>query len=303
MTLHVRSAAVAATAATLLLGLAGQAGAAENPVAPARQAADNPVAPAARAAAHQAATAPATLDTLSRFFARDGAVARSAAAPRVAAGTVAVRSLSAEFVAGKQGAPLSRLDFLATTATASDGQKASLWLAPTPGPAPQEGGKSGEGGWKVVNIATGDDETRYAADGARKLPGGTVFREPQTDAWFVHDGARVLPLDDDAVRAVGARGATVAAYRARVHRAYADKLPGSAYAKQGKAGGYGAGPAAPAPAAPAADPATAPASADLATAGNDSTPVAAPAAVGAAALLAAAGLTVVRLRRRPGTPG
>ncbi|MGW7418248.1 hypothetical protein, partial [Streptomyces sp. NPDC054863] len=231
MTRHVGSAAVAGVAATLVLGLAGQAGAAENPVAPAQ-----------KAAAHKAATAPATLDTLSRFFARDGAVARSAAAPRVQEATVPVHTLSAEFVAGKKGAPVSRLDFLAATALSSDGQKASLWMAP----APQEG--TGKTAWKVVNIATGDDETRYAADGARKLPGGTVFREPQTDAWYVHDGARVLPLDDDATRAVGAEGATLAAYQNRVHQAYGDKLPGSAYAKQGKAGGYGAPPPAPPPA-------------------------------------------------------
>jgi hypothetical protein len=57
----------------------------------------------------------------------------------------------------------------------------------------------------VVNIAGGDDETRYATEGARKLPGGTVFREPRMDARDVREGGRVLPLDQEAVRAVGAR--------------------------------------------------------------------------------------------------
>lgn len=84
-------------------------------------------------------------------------------------------------------------------------------------------GKAGR--WQVVNIATGDDEARYTAAGARKLPGGTVFREPQIDAWYVQKGNRVLPLDRDAVGAVGADGTTLAAYRTRVRAAYADKLP------------------------------------------------------------------------------
>lgn len=110
---------------------------------------------------------------------------------------------------------------------ASDGQQAALWTAKT------------EAGWQVVNIATGDDEFRYAQLGAAKLPGGTVFREPQIDAWYVAQGARVLPLDEDATRAVGAQGTSLAAYRARVIKAYGDKLPGSAYAKGGKAGGFG----------------------------------------------------------------
>ncbi|WP_229923189.1 hypothetical protein [Streptomyces candidus] len=262
------AAAVAVVTTTLVLGLAGQAGADENPSA--RSLKD------AAAQAHRAAVAPATLDTLSRFFARDGAVTRDAAAPRVQPTTVPVHTLSPEFVAGTQGAEVARLEFFAGAAVSSDGRKASLWMAPH------------EGTWKVVNIATGDDETRYAAEGARRLPGGTVFREPQIDAWYVHDASRVLPLDADAVRAVGTRGATLAAYRARVHRAYADKLPGTAYAKQGKAGGYAGAGAAGSAARPAHETAAV----------SDSTPTATLAAGGALALLAAAGLAVARLRGR-----
>lgn len=108
-----------------------------------------------------------------------------------------------------------------------------------------------------MNIATGDDEARYAARGARALPGGTVFREPQIDAWYVHDDSRVLPLDQDARTAVGAKGTTLDAYRTRVKEAYGDKLPGSGYARSGQAGGYGPQ-AAPGPEA-ATGPAPAPA--------------------------------------------
>ncbi|MFD4633443.1 hypothetical protein ACFVYR_34200 [Streptomyces sp. NPDC058284] len=217
---HLGRAALAGTAATLLLGL----------VAPAASADSGPAAPSAasRAAAHRAAEAPKTLDTLSRFFAREGAVTKAAADPRVEGKAVPVYYLSADFVAGKKGAPVARLQFLASKAVSSDGQEASLWTV--------EQGDS----WRVVNIATGDDETHYARVGAQKVPGGTVFHEPQINAWYVQDEAhaRVLPLDKDAVRAVGAEGTSVAAYRKRVQKAYGDKLPGSAYEKSGKAGGY-----------------------------------------------------------------
>ncbi|KUL53656.1 hypothetical protein [Streptomyces sp. NRRL S-1521] len=219
---HLGRAALAGSAATLLLGL----------VAPAAVADSGPAAPSAasRAAAHRAAEAPGTLDTLSRFFAREGAVSRAAADPRVEGKAVPVYYLSPAFVAGEKGAPVARLEFLASKAVSSDGQEASLWTV--------ERGRS----WQVVNIATGDDETHYARVGARKLPGGTVFHEPQINAWYVQGDvrghARVLPLDKDARRAVGADGASLAAYRERVHEAYGDKLPGSAYEKSGKAGGY-----------------------------------------------------------------
>ncbi|MCM2414784.1 hypothetical protein [Streptomyces sp. RKAG290] len=280
-----RSAAAALAAAGVL------AGAALLTVAPQAAAATGPSAtPAALAAAHEVATDAATLDTLSRFFAREGAVARSAAAPRIQGAAVPVRTLSADFVAGEPGASVASLDYLASTAVSSDGQKASLWILPEPGQ---------DGRWQVVNIATGDDETRYAAAGARKLPGGTVFREPQIDAWYVTKGGRVLPLDRDAAGAVGADGTTLSAYRTRVRAAYADKLPGSAYARSGRAGGYG--PSGGAAAAERPGPAggrSGPAIAADATADTALTATSGAAAAGALAVLALCGATALRNRRR-----
>lgn len=265
------------------------AGAALLTVAPRAAAATGPSAtPASLAAAHEAATDATTLDTLSRFFAREEAVTRAAAAPRIKGAAVPVRTLSADFVAGEPGAPVAALDYLASTAVSSDGQKASLWTLPEPGK---------DGSWQVVNIATGDDETRYAAAGARKLPGGIVFREPQIDAWYVQKGSRVLPLDQDAVRAVGADGTTLAAYRTRVRAAYADKLPGSAYARSGRAGGYGPSgeKAAAARSGPAIAADTGPSTALTATSGA--------AAAGAVAVLALCGVTALRNRGRRRTEG
>ncbi|MFC9035024.1 hypothetical protein [Streptomyces arboris] len=285
-----RLAVTTALAATALLAAAPLATADEGPAAPPKLTA------ATLEAAHEAASAPATLDTLSRFFAREGAVARTAAAPRIETKTVPVRTLSAAFVAGKPGAAPSTLDYLAATAVSSDGQKASLWTVP---------GAGGSGEWQVVNIATGDDEARYTAQGARKLPGGTVFREPQIDAWYVHDASRVLPLDEDATAAVGAKGTTLNAYRARVKEAYGDKLPGSGYAKSGKAGGYGPGAAAgteaQAPAAGGPAPAPGPVLADAAGTGTPDTAlttVSTMAGAGALLALALGAATAVRHRIR-----
>ncbi|MFD7115272.1 hypothetical protein ACFWAF_34380 [Streptomyces microflavus] len=283
-----RLAVATALTATALFTAASPALADEGPAAPPKLTA------ATLEAAHEAASAPATLDTLSRFFAREGAVARTAAAPRIEAKTVPVRTLSAEFVAGRAGAAPSTLDYLAATAVSSDGQKASLWTVP---------GASGSGKWQVVNIATGDDEARYTARGARALLGGTVFREPQIDAWYVHDASRVLPLDEDATAAVGAKGTSLNAYRARVKEAYGDKLPGSGYAKSGKAGGYDPGVAGTgqAPSAEGSAPAPGPVLADAAGTGTPDTAlttVSTMAGAGALLALALGGATAVRHRFR-----
>lgn len=230
-------------------------------------------------AAQEAVTDPGTLDTLARFFARDGQVSR-AAAPEIEGRAVPVHTLTAEFVSGKRGAPVAELEYLASKAVSADGQKASVWTAKT------------RGTWQVVNIATGDDEIRYAARGERKAPGGTVFHEPQIDAWYVQRGDRVLPLDGDARDAVGERGTSLGAYQRRVHDAYGGKLPGSGYDRDGRAGGYA--PRSQPHSAP--DPSPAPVTEDSAA-----FPVNAVSAVGAGAValgVAAAGVLGIRRLRR-----
>ncbi|MFC6064552.1 hypothetical protein [Streptomyces ochraceiscleroticus] len=274
---HTR-ATVTAALATALAGLAPQAALAADTPAP-------PKAPAAAsvAAAHDAASAPGTLKTLARFFARDGKVSVKAAAPRIEGATVPVYVLAPDFVRGRSGTPVAKLDFLASRAVSADGQEASVWTVRT----------AGADTWRVVNIATGADETAYAA--RAKAEGGALFREPQIDAWYVQRGDRVLPLDADAKRAVGASGTTVAAYQKRVHAAYGDKLPGSAYDRRGEAGGYGERAASgPAVRKDASEPVAAAAAAD------DSGPlVAVLTALGTLAALALGGTVMGRkLRRR-----
>ncbi|MFD5698939.1 hypothetical protein [Streptomyces lasiicapitis] len=277
-------AVLAGSAAALFLGVA----------APHATADSGPAAPpapsdASRGAAHDAAEAPKTLDTLSRFFAREGAVTKAAAEPRVAGDkAVPVYYLSPDFVAGKKDAPIARMQFLASKAVSSDGQEASLW-------AVRQGGS-----WQIVNIATGDDETHYARVGADKAPGGTVFLEPQINGWYVTKGTRVLPLDKDARRAVGAEGTSVAAYQKRVHKAYGDKLPGSAYGKSGKAGGFTEEPSGRAGGAAEASGAKSDARPESASASSEGAVTVASTVAGAGALVALglSGVALVRRRSR-----
>lgn len=234
------------TAAAVLLS----AGIAVTAAVPARAAAgaDAPVvavpgasAPGAAdlAAARAAVDAPAVLDRVGHFFARHGAPPNqaigltaaqeqrtaAAEAPRLSGATVPVFTIDAAFVRGTAGAPVATADFLASTVVAADGQAASVWTVRQ------------DGAWRVVNIASGGDEAAYAAK-AGSGGGGQAFREPQINAWYVLRGGRVLPLDDEARRSVGAAGVTLAAYQRLVHQRYADKLPGSAYDRSGEGGGF-----------------------------------------------------------------
>ncbi|MEV5507439.1 hypothetical protein [Streptomyces orinoci] len=217
-----KNASRAAAASALTAALLGVA-----PMAHAADAIPAPPKPTGLSAAHDAASAPSTINDLADFFAHTAeqngqAGAAAPGKPHIEGASVPVYTLSPDFVAGKKDVPVAGLDFVATKAVSGDGQAASVWTAST-------GGK-----WEVVNIASGDDETRYAAAGN----GGTVFHEPQVNAWYVLRGDHVQPLNKDAEKAIGAKGITVKAYQERVHKAYADKLPGSDYAKKGKAGGY-----------------------------------------------------------------
>jgi hypothetical protein len=146
-------------------------------------------------------------------------------APRLAGDTVPVYTLDAGFVAGTPGAPVAKAAFTASKVVAADGQTASVWTV-----------RQGDA-WRVVNITSGGDESDYAAKAADS-GGGTAFREPQVNAWYVLRDGRVLPLDEEAKRSVGAGGLSLAAYQQLVHQRYGDKLPGSAYDRAGEGGGY-----------------------------------------------------------------
>ncbi|MBD0691645.1 hypothetical protein [Streptomyces sp. CBMA123] len=272
-----RAAVTALFAAGLALALAPAAqadGSAQAAGSPA------PVPAADLARARSAVQDPSVLDKVGHFFARKGvpptqqltigaaeeAKAADDAAPRLAGDTVPVYTLDAGFVAGTPGAPVAKAEFTASRVVAADGQTASVWTV-----------RQGDA-WRVVNIASGGDESDYAAKAADS-GGGTAFREPQVNAWYVLRDGRVLPLDDEARRSVGAGGVSLAGYQKLVHQRYGDKLPGSAYDREGKGGGY-----------------PLEAAADTAAGGDSAVPaVTAAAALGATAL---AGAGAVLRRRR-----
>ncbi|MFE3879393.1 hypothetical protein ACFXPX_33955 [Kitasatospora sp. NPDC059146] len=284
-----RAAVTVLLAAGLALALA-PAAQADAPGAPAAGApapgAPVPVPAADLAGARSAVQDPAVLDKVGHFFARKGvpptrqltigaaeeAKAASDAAPRLAGDTVPVYTLDAGFVSGTPGAPVAKAEFTASKVVAADGQSASVWTV-----------RQGDS-WRVVNIASGGDESDYAAKAAGS-GGGTAFREPQVNAWYVLRDGRVLPLDDEARRSVGAGGVSLAGYQQLVHQRYGDKLPGSAYDREGKGGGYEVNGAGAAEAAPAG-----------ADGGSALPAVTAAAALGATALVGAGAV----LRRRRG---
>lgn len=185
-----------------------------------------------------------------------------------------VYSLNPEFVtaAPADRTPVATMEYAATEAVDARGDSASVWTARV------------SGKWQVVNIATGSDETDYAALAGA---GEVVFREPQLNAWYRVAGGRVVPLNEEARDSVGAAGAALARYQRLVHKRYADKMPGSGYDKRGAAGGYDTGAGLPRA---------------TAETGADAGPDAAPAAAGAGALAAAglAGGLLLRRRRRNG---
>jgi hypothetical protein len=90
------------------------------------------------------------------------------------------------------------------------------------------------GAWQPVNIASGDTEAKMAA-AAR---GAKVLTEPQIGAWYAVTGNQIRALDADASKAIGSKPISLTAYRQQVASRYADKQAGSAYAKNGTAGGY-----------------------------------------------------------------
>ncbi|WP_370968503.1 hypothetical protein [Amycolatopsis sp. cg9] len=200
-----------------VLALAVLTGAALLMTAPVSGAAQSAGISSADAVAARAAAADLQ-DTLVRFFAQ-APDARGPVTVRIAPDAYPVYELSPDFVVGKPGAAPGDFAYFAVPARASDGRTATLWSV-----------RGDDGAWQVGNIASGDVEGTYA----RQLPAGAqLLHEPQVDAWYAVRDGHLTPL-------AGGTAVTVADYQRTVGARYADKLPGSAYARDGEAGGYDA---------------------------------------------------------------
>lgn len=171
------------------------------------------------AAAQAAASAPQVRAELNRFFAQ----ADRAGSVTVESRSIPVYELSADFVAGVDGASAGEFAYFAIPAHSSDGQAATLWSVPAK-----------DRGWQVGNIASGSREAELFA----QLPSGAaLLHEPQLDAWYAVRGGYVALMDAGASGRVAGEVVSVAAYQRDVAGRYADKLPGTAYAREGLAGG------------------------------------------------------------------
>lgn len=244
-------------------------------------AAPNPAGPSAgdTAAAQKVASQADTQMMLAKFFVNldrhdagrlttkspDGAAAMRAKAPRVTTSAHAVYSLNPDFVRGDSGAPVATFAYMVFGARSATGQDASVRLVKSPQ------------GWQVMNIGAGADEATYPAEAGP----GTIFIEPQLNAWYRLSGDTVTGLSSTAKTSVGAQGVSLAAYQKLVHGRYVDKLPGSKYVRDGRLGGYAPAP----PAKPAGE-----------SGGGVSSPALAAMGTGGA-LVAVAGAIMIRRRR------
>jgi hypothetical protein len=203
----------AVLAGAAMLATAGAAGAANGP-------AGTPTA-ADTAAIGQLTSGPATLGRLAatKFPGARAAAAQQSADPRT---QVPVYEPTAAFVAGKSDVPAA-LAYVAVPARTGDGTAATVW-------AERQGAA-----WTVVNVASGDYERQYAQAAA----GGYLLHEPQVNAWYAVHGDAVTVLDGSVTGLTAGTKLSLADYRAALHGRYADKLPGSAYDRDGAGGGYG----------------------------------------------------------------
>jgi hypothetical protein len=149
--------------------------------------------------------------------------AKSAAGSKLAVmqDTIPVYALSADFVRTGAG-DVGSLWYVATPA-AQGSTKLTVFTAPDQA-----------GTWHPVNVATGNTEATMAA-AAR---GSKLLTEPQIGAWYAVTGSTLRALNPEATKAIGSTPISLTAYRQQVTTRYADKQAGSAYAKNGTAGGY-----------------------------------------------------------------
>lgn len=90
------------------------------------------------------------------------------------------------------------------------------------------------GGWKPVNVASGDTEKRMST----LAKGSRLLFEPQIGAWYALSDHQVRALNHSAMESIGKTPITLTNYQQKVAAKYRDKLPGSPYDHSGTAGGF-----------------------------------------------------------------
>lgn len=214
--------AAAVAAVVLPLVAAATAAAAPNPATPSPAVVGAADLTAARRAA-ESTSALTLIGTAAHHVPTRAGSAPAAVGPaRFDAGEVPVYALDPTFVTSGSG-PVATLWYIATTVHQA-GTTLTVFTTKE------------HGSWQAVNVATGDTESRLAAQAGTAI----LFTEPQLGAWYALAGDRIRPLNAEARRAAGAASISVTTYQREVSARYAGRQRGSAYDKQGLAGGFGA---------------------------------------------------------------
>ncbi|MEU5692019.1 hypothetical protein [Actinosynnema sp. NPDC020468] len=175
-----------------------------------------PPSPADFAAALDAANQPAAISFAKTNFRQvHGAEPATVA---VADHGVAAYVLNPAFVRGDAGAPAGVFQYIAVTATADDGNRATLRANP-------EGG----GHWSVGSVFSGDDEETLSK---RLRPDSVLLNEPQINGWYELTPTGVVLLQASLPQSEVGGFLPLAEYQKQVKSRYGDKLPGSDYEKE-----------------------------------------------------------------------
>ncbi|RKT55170.1 hypothetical protein [Saccharothrix australiensis] len=182
------------------------------PSASAREAV-SPPSPEDYAAALDAARAPAAISVAKTNFRQVHGV--EASEVRIADRGVAAYVLNPDFVRGAPDAPAGVLQYIAVTATADSGARATLRAGP------EEGGR-----WTVGSASSGDDEEALSK---RIGPDSVLLNEPQINGWYELTPTGVVLLQASLPQSPVGAFVPLAEYQRQVRARYGDKLPGSDY--------------------------------------------------------------------------
>ncbi|GAA1349891.1 hypothetical protein [Saccharothrix algeriensis] len=170
-----------------------------------------PPSPADFAAALDAARAPAAISFAKTNFRQVHGIEPSAVA--VADRGVAAYVLNPDFVRGVAGAPAGVLQYIAVTATADSGARATL-----------RADRQGAGGWQVGSVFSGDDEETLSK---RLRPDSVLLNEPQINGWYELTATGVVLLRASLPQTPVGEFVPLARYQEQVRSRYGDRLPGS----------------------------------------------------------------------------
>ncbi|WP_352231542.1 hypothetical protein [Actinokineospora sp. NBRC 105648] len=179
-----------------------------------------PPSPADFAAAVEAARTPAAIGVARTNFRQVHGVEPKTVA--VADHGVAAYVLNPDFVRGVPGAPAGVLQYIAVTATADTGVRATLRANP-----------EGAGHWTVGSVFSGDDEEALSA---RLGKDSVLLNEPQINGWYELTPSGVVLLQASLPQSPVGTPLPLAEYQRQVQSRYGDKLPGSTYEKEHKIG-------------------------------------------------------------------